>query len=310
MADGNEKTNRVSPADTAAKAGSGEAKAQVAPAEKGAEAAAAKPGAAPEAVTAVGNVPTSSAAPETAQDAAAPAASAGDATHAAPASADNPVRIAVFDFDGTLINAQSGTLFTKYLLFHGYITPLSALKVILWGARYTLHLPHDQNAVRGYLIDDLSCRSREEVMQIMARFHDEVLTRHYRSSGFEQIRACHEDGCVCVLVSATFYGIAQAAARHAGLDAFLATRMEVTNDGRITGKVRGFVVEGEGKIRVVDQWADETYGPGNWVIEYAFGDHHSDEEMLAAAQHPYAVNPGRTLRSIARRHGWPVILWS
>lgn len=297
MADGNQITNREIPAETVVKAGSSEVEAQVVPAEKDVEA--------PGAVGSKAGTTSGAATPAGAAASTVPESAQGPVTPA-----KEPVRIAVFDFDGTLINAQSGTLFTKYLLFHGYITPLSALKVILWGARYTLHLPHDQNAVRGYLIDDLSCRSRDEVMEIMARFHDEVLIRHYRSSGFEQIRACHEDGCVCVLVSATFYGIAQAAARYAGLDAFLATRMEVTEDGRITGKVRGFVVEGEGKIRVVNQWADETYGPGNWVIEYAFGDHHSDEEMLAAAQHPYAVDPGRTLRSIARRRGWPVVLWN
>jgi len=218
-------------------------------------------------------------------------------------------RLAVFDYDGTIISAQSGTQFTKYLLLNGYISPLSALKVILWGARYTLHLPHDQAAVRGYLVNDLDRLTRAQILEIMGRFHDDVLTRFYRPAALEQVRACREDGCVCVLVSATFHGIAQAAARHIGMDAFLATRMAVNGEGHMTGAVDGEVVEGAGKCRAVTRWADGRFGPDNWVVEYAFGDHHSDEEMLSLARHPYAVDPGRSLRSVAKRRGWPVLLW-
>lgn len=219
------------------------------------------------------------------------------------------VRVAVFDYDGTIISAQSGTQFTRYLLLHGYISPLTALKVVLWGARYTLHLPHDQEAVRRYIIRDLSHLPRNEVLGIMERFHNDVLKRYYRKDALDQVAACKEDGCVCVLVSATFYGVARAAASYIGMDACLATRMAVDEAGHMTGAVEGQVVEGEGKIRAVNRWANERYGEGNWVVEYAFGDHHSDEEMLAEAQHPFAVDPGRTLRSIAKRFGWPVLLW-
>ncbi len=224
-------------------------------------------------------------------------------------SAAPKARLAVFDYDGTIISAQSGTQFTKYLLLHGYIRPMSALRVVLWGARYTLHLPHDQAAVRGYLVRDLDHLTRPQIFEVMARFHDDVLKRFYRPAALDQVAACREDGCVCVLVSATFHGIARAAAEYIGMDAFLATRMVVDDRGHMTGAVDGDVVEGEGKIRAVTEWADGRFGEGNWVVEYAFGDHHSDEEMLSAAQHPYAVDPGRTLRSIARRRDWPVLLW-
>lgn len=219
------------------------------------------------------------------------------------------VKLAVFDYDGTLIDAQSGTQFTKYLFFNGIISPWNTAKVILWGARYVLHLPHDQAAVRGYLVDDLSHHTRAEILQMMADFHDQVLTKFYRPSGLRQIERCRDEGCVCVLASATFYGIAERACEYAGLDAFLATRMESSADGKFTGRVEGAVMEGAEKPKAVAEWADKTYGPGNWVIEYAFGDHHSDEEMLEAARCPSAVNPGRTLRSIAKKRGWPILEW-
>lgn len=233
---------------------------------------------------------------------------------AAPADAPSPsghpkARLAVFDFDGTLIGAQSGTQFTKYLFFHGFIGPVNTAKVILWGARYVLHLPHDQDVVRGYLIDDLAHHTRDEVLELMQHCHDEVLTRYYRADALEQVRQCHEDGCVCLLVSATFWGIAKAACAYAGLDHFLATRMETDARGTFTGRVLGSVIEGAEKPRAIRAWADETYGPGHWTLEYAFGDHHSDEELLEAAERPFAVNPGQTLSRIAKRRGWPILEW-
>lgn len=225
------------------------------------------------------------------------------------ASQPSKVRLAVFDFDGTLINAQSGTQFTKFLFTHGLIGPLTTAKVILWGARYALHLPHDQDAVRGYLIDDLAHHTRDEVLQIMDRCHDEVLTQYYRADGLRQVQQCRDDGCVCLLVSATFWGIARAACAYAGLDDFLATRMETDAQGRFTGRVLGSVIEGPQKPRAIEAWANERYGEGGWTLEYAFGDHHSDEPLLAAAERPFAVNPGQTLSRVAKRHGWPILEW-
>ncbi|MDJ1122648.1 HAD family hydrolase [Olsenella sp. YH-ols2217] len=219
------------------------------------------------------------------------------------------VKIAVFDYDGTLINTQSGSQFTRYLLARGIISPWNTAKVVWWGARYVLHLPHDQAAVRRYLVDDLGHFSREEILQIMTDFHDQVLTRYYRPSGLRQIERCREEGCVCVLVSATFWGIARRACEYAGLDAFLATKMACDANGSFTGNVEGAVMEGPEKPKALAAWADATYGPGNWVVEYAFGDHHSDEELLECARCPSAVNPGRTMRSIAKRRGWPILEW-
>ena len=41
-----------------------------------------------------------------------------------PSSAHTPARrVAVFDFDGTSIDGQSGSLFTRYLLSHGMMSP-------------------------------------------------------------------------------------------------------------------------------------------------------------------------------------------
>ena len=42
---------------------------------------------------------------------------------------------------------------------------------------------------------------------------------------------------------------------------------------------------------------------------YAYSDSITDEPMLAAVGHPFAVNPDRDLRRLAHRRGWPVLVF-
>lgn len=218
--------------------------------------------------------------------------------------------IAVFDFDGTLIDAQSGTEFAKFLFFHHYIGLWTVIRIIWWGARYTLHLPHDQNTVRKIFIKGLSKRyAKDEVWAMMQAFHDERLMRRYRLAGLEKVKEMKAKGYTCLLASATFDGVAHAACTYAGLDDYVATTLAEDASGHYTGGVVGDVVEGPGKLAAITAWADDAYGPHNWEIDYAFGDHHSDRELLGAALHPVAVNPGQVLKKTAKKNSWPIVEW-
>lgn len=219
-------------------------------------------------------------------------------------------KIAVFDFDGTLVDAQSGTEFAKFLFLHHYIGLWTVLRIIWWGTRYTLHLPHDQDAVRKIFIKGLSKRySKKDVWDMMHAFHQERLVRRYRKAGLKQIQKMKQEGYVCLLASATFEGVADAACFYAGLDGYVATVLEEGPNGRYTGGVIGEVVEGPNKVAAIRQWSDTTFGPNNWEIEYAFGDHHSDRELLSCAKNPVAVNPGQVMKTTAKKRGWPIVEW-
>ncbi len=60
---------------------------------------------------------------------------------------------------------------------------------------------------------------------------------------------------------------------------------------------------------VLTREANARFGKGNWVLTHAYGDHHSDRTLLAAAQHPFAVTPDRPLRRTARNREWPILNW-
>ncbi|EUB31951.1 HAD family phosphatase [Olsenella uli] len=224
-------------------------------------------------------------------------------------SPQNPARLAVFDFDGTTISGQSGSLFSRYLFARGYLSLSSALRLGWWGARYVLHLPYRQNESREIIFSALSERTPGEVRALMRGFHDAVLLRRYRPAAMDEVRHCRDEGCVTLLVSATFRDIAQAAAQYLGVDGLVATDMERSADGGYTGEVEGEVVAGPAKTRAVVRWADEHLGKGNWVIAYAYGDHHSDKDLLGAADKPFAVSPGASLKHTSKKRNWEILDW-
>ena len=207
---------------------------------------------------------------------------------AASADADKHIRgVAVFDFDGTLIDGQSGTLFTRFLRGNGMMSPGSFARLVWWGIRYKLHLPFKQEEARELVFGALRGRGSDEVDALMGHFHDEVLAPRYRPLALAEVRGCHDDGLVVLLVSATFAPIARLAAERIGADGFVATEMG----------------------HAVTAWCNAHLGPGAWRLERAYADHHTDADLLEIADSAYAVCPGKTLAISARKHGWPVLDW-
>ncbi|MEG0505800.1 MAG: HAD-IB family hydrolase, partial [Raoultibacter sp.] len=89
----------------------------------------------------------------------------------------------------------------------------------------------------------------------------------------------------------------------------ISTRMCISPNGTYTREVDGLPVEGEQKLDAVKRFGDENYGPGNWELAAAYGDHHSDRAVLKAALQAFAVNPDRPLLRTARKQNWNVVDW-
>ena len=217
--------------------------------------------------------------------------------------------VAVFDYDGTCISGQSGLLIARWLLRKKYLSLRSAAGLAWWGFRYKFHLPYREERSRELIFHDLAPLGSEQIHSIMVDFHREVLLPLYRPAALREIAERNEQGCATVIISATFEDIAKEASLYLGTDGFVATQMECDGFGQYTGNVLGKVITDEAKVEAVRQWADEFIGKDSWNLMYAYGDHHSDINLLSEAICPVAVCPGPTLLKAAHKNDWPVANW-
>lgn len=223
---------------------------------------------------------------------------------------DHKVQVAVFDFDGTSIEGSSPSWLVNRLIFTRKIKPSTSLKIALWGVAYKWHLPQNESWVRGQVFTAFEGKSKQEVDQYLCDFYDEWIERRFRPKADEAMRQRAEEGCHVVIVSASFEPIVLRAMESHPFHHEISTRMKVAADGTYTREVDGRPIEGEEKLIALKHWCDGHYGEGNWELAYAYGDHHSDEPLLAAAKHPFAVTPNTGMTKIAKRRHWPILDWS
>ena len=57
-------------------------------------------------------------------------------------------RLAIFDYDGTIVSGQSGLLISRYMFSLKLMKKRHVSCLIWWGIRYLLHLPHREGEAR------------------------------------------------------------------------------------------------------------------------------------------------------------------
>lgn len=218
-------------------------------------------------------------------------------------------QLAVFDFDGTSIEGNSPVLLVRYLFLKGLIAKRVLARILMWGVAYKLRLPQNESWVRGLVFSAFEGKPVEEVDAFLARFYDEEVAHRFRKSADVAMRRHAQEGMCVVVVSATFEPIVLRAMEDHPFQHQISTRMRIAADGTYTREVEGLPVEGAEKLAVVTRFANERFGEGNWEIAHAYGDHHSDRTVLAAAKTPHAVDPDRPLARTARSQGWEILNW-
>lgn len=218
-----------------------------------------------------------------------------------------PVKLAVYDFDGTLLDGKSPVILTRTLFFSHQLSSLDTLLIALWGLAYKMHVPPNEAWVRGRVFRAFDGKPREEVDRFLARFYEEKIAHRIRPVLLERIERDRAEGCVIVTVSATFEPIVRHMAELGVVDYQVATKMTVDANGLYRAKVDGVPVEGEEKLAALKRFADQKFGAGAWIIRRAYSDHYSDKPLLFAADEPIAVHPDHGLQKAAEENGWEII---
>lgn len=212
---------------------------------------------------------------------------------------------AFFDLDKTIIATSSAAAFTRPFYSHGLISRRSVLRGAYAQFLYMVgSADHDQTErMRAYLSSMSTGWPVEQVHEIVQETLHELIDPHVYSEAVDLIAEHHSVGRDVVIVSASGLDLVEPIGAMLGADHVIATRMGV-EDGKYTGEIE-FYAYADAKAEAIKELAAER--GYDLAQSYAYSDSITDEPMLSAVGHAYAVNPDRALRKVAAEHEWGVL---
>jgi len=195
--------------------------------------------------------------------------------------------VAGFDVDGTLLATDS---FLPFLMrvaggrrfWRTTLTSAPAIVGAYGGGR-------DRDATKEILVERLLRDiSADDLADAGAAYGAELAGR-VRPAMRRRLAWHREQGHRVVLVSASLDVYLVPFGQHIGVDAVLATSLDVDAGGRLTGRLLGANCRGPEKAARLRTWLD-AHLPGADVELWAYGDSVGDRELLAMAHHAHLVD--------------------
>jgi HAD superfamily hydrolase (TIGR01490 family) len=216
------------------------------------------------------------------------------------------MRVAFFDVDRTLLDANSASLWLRREVRLGHVSRWTAARGAFWLALYALgfarmeRILHDGVSVLRHVLEAAVAERTEQF------FHEEVRSV-IRPRAIAAIGAHRERGDLVYLLTTSSTYLSALLAEELGIDGYLCNRLEVV-DGRFTGRIHAPLCYGDGKVTRARALATELGVELDECVFYT--DSYSDLPMLLAVGTPVVVNPDLRLSRLARRRGWTIEDWS
>src|SRR5580698_10342650 len=206
--------------------------------------------------------------------------------------------VAAFDCDGTLWTGDAGERFFDWELREGIVSePL----VHPMRERYAAYRRGevDETTMCGEMVTMHQGISERKMMAAAERFFDQFFVEQIFPDMSELVRRLQENGCEVWAVSSSNEWVIRAGMKHFGIpeNRVLAAKVEIDR-GIVTDRLIR-VPSGTGKPQALREVVKKE-------IDAAFGNSRWDTEMLAMANHAFAVNPNPDLESKAREKGWAI----
>ena len=216
-----------------------------------------------------------------------------------------PRAAAFFDLDRTIIGGSSVFTFGWVAYRNGMIPTGQLLKDASSALTFKLLGASDEKSegVRDRVLSSIKGTKLADLQglgdDILARLLDNV---QRESRGLIDLHA--DAGRDTYIVSASPIEIIRDFAETMGMTGAIGTVSEIV-DGVYTGRLAEPFCYGEGKaVAIRKMAAAKGYDLARC---YAYTDSISDLPMLECVGHPVAVNPDRSLETLAYHRGWPII---
>ena len=219
--------------------------------------------------------------------------------------ADAPRIAAFFDLDKTVIAKASMVAFSRPLHRAGMLTRRLMLKAA-WGQLIYAQVgasPEKLQKLRESVLRLTKGWDQAQISEIVRDTLGDIIEPIIFDEALDRIRAHQRWGHKVFIVSASPEEVVAPIAQLLGVDEAIATRAELDEHGRYSGRTERYVYAEEKVVAMKEVAARDGLDLEHC---WAYSDSATDIPMLAAVGHPVAVNPDRELARAAREQGWLV----
>ncbi len=219
---------------------------------------------------------------------------------------EKSVKLTLFDLDHTLLSGDSDVLWCDFLMDQGVLDRAEfAARNADMETRYKAGTVGVQEFADFY-VGTLAGRTATQWEPLRQAFLAEWIVPRIPASALKLVRGHLDAGDLVVLTTATNRFITELTALYLDIEHLIATDCEVA-DGSFTGRTHGTLNMRDGKVARLHEW---LHARGHALDQFdttAYSDSINDLPLLAAVNHPVAVDPDPRLAEQARERGWAVI---
>lgn len=215
---------------------------------------------------------------------------------------------AFFDLDKTVISKASMVAFSGPLHRAGMLSRRMMLRAA-WGQVLYAQFgatPEKLEKLRESVLRLTTGWDQNEISSIVRESLADTIEPIVFEEALDRIRQHQAWGHKLFIVSASPEEVVAPIARLLGVDEAIATRAELDEHGRYSGRTEQYVYAEE-KVAVIEAVAERD--GLDLDHSWAYSDSATDIPMLSAVGHAVAVNPDRELARAARSKGWQVERW-
>jgi HAD superfamily hydrolase (TIGR01490 family) len=189
--------------------------------------------------------------------------------------------IAFFDFDGTITRKDTMLELAKYHKGNLHYL-LGMLRIAPWMIALKCKLISATTAKEKFLSTFFGGMPEDDFNDLCKSFSTKKLPALIRPDALEKLQAHLNQGDKVVVVSASAENWLTYWCNQLQIP-FLATRLDIDAQNRITGKLSSPNCNGEEKVTRIKA----AFDPGQFENIFAYGDSNGDKPMLSLASHPF-----------------------
>lgn len=217
-------------------------------------------------------------------------------------------KLAVFDFDGTLLQIQTIPFFIQQW------DKLEYSKISLRKAKAKIIKIFLLNKLKIMKTDEFRTRAMKDFLVIFSNMYKESIDEFFEKASkdaplyfngaiLKQLKLAQEKKYQTVLLSGCYESFLKHIADDLNIDAIIGSTINYNQYYKIDYNNPVNLLSGSSKLERLKK----IYSDIDFENSIAYGDSHTDIDLLSEFGTSFAVNPDKILREEAQKHNWEIL---